>query len=257
MKNQRQHEITALLAKKGTLKIKFLVEHFGVSIDTIRRDIESLEQRGVLKKIYGGIQTIVNDSLTPELEEWRTRSKQCREEKLKIAIQAMEYIADGSTIALDIGTTTHMLAKQLGGSKGLTILTSSIRSAGELCRNKMIRVYMIGGQLQGDEQITMGAYAQSFLENFASIDLFICGADGVTLDAGTTEYLDDAVELKRHLGAIAKRTILIADHSKFGRKSMFRSLPLSSIDLAITDDKVDGQCVQELRGAGLEVIVVS
>lgn len=255
MKNQRQQEIAALLAKKGTLKIKFLVDHFGVSIDTIRRDIEALEQRKMLKKIYGGVQALIGDSLVPELEEWNKRSKQCRDEKQRIAARAMEYISPGSTIALDIGTTTHMLVKRLANTKGLTILTNSLRSAGELCRNNKNRVYMIGGQLQGDEQITMGAYAQSFIENFVSIDFFICGTDGITIEAGTTEYLETAVELKRRLGSLAKRTILIADHSKFGRNSMFKSLPLSNIDLVVTDDKIDERYIRGLREAGVEVVV--
>lgn len=256
MKNKRQNDIATLLMKEKMLKIKFLVEHFGVSIETIRRDIDALERRGVVKKVYGGIRPAADESLISELAEWNARSEHCRDEKLRITAKALELIPDGSTIVLDIGTTMHMLAQQLSSKRDLTVLTCSMRAAGELCRSNAHRVYMIGGQLHNSEQISTGTYARAFLENFASVDIFLCSADGVTLDAGTTEYLESVVELKRQITSIVKQTVLLVDHSKFGRKSMFKSLPLSSIDSVVTDDGIGTEYIEGMNEAGVETIVV-
>lgn len=134
-------------------------------------------------------------------------------------------------------------------------MTSSMRAASELCRSNAHRVYMIGGQLHNGEQITMGAYARNFLENFASIDIFVCSADGITLDAGATEYHESVVDLKRQLIAIAKCTMLVADHSKFGKKSMFKSYQISDIDILITDDGISEFYVDALKEAGIETLI--
>lgn len=257
MKNKRQNDIATLLMKEKMLKIKFLVKHFGVSIETIRRDIDALERRGVVKKVYGGIRPAADETLISELAEWNARSEHCRGEKLRITAKALELIPDGSTIVLDIGTTMHIMAQQLSAKRDLTILTCSMRSANELCRSNAHRVYMIGGQLHNSEQITTGTYARAFLENFASIDIFLCSADGVTLDAGTTEYLEPVVELKRQITSIVKNTVLLADHSKFGRKSMFKSLPLSSINTVVTDDRLGAEYIEGMNEAGVETIIVS
>ncbi|MCC8116320.1 MAG: DeoR/GlpR family DNA-binding transcription regulator [Planctomycetes bacterium] len=225
-------------------------------MSAIRRDIDALERLGVLEKVYGGVQAASNDTLVSQLKDWNNRSEQNREEKMRITGRALDLIPDGATIALDIGTTTHMLAQQMGIRRDLTVLTSSMRAAGELCRLNAHRIYFIGGQLHNSEQISMGAYARSFLENFASIDIFVCSADGITLDAGATEYHEAVVDLKRHLTAIAKTTILVADHSKFGKKSMFKSIQLGDIDTIVTDSKLPEHYQDALQEAGVGSILL-
>ena len=255
MKAKRQNDILQLLMSKRNLRTDQLVQQFGVSIETIRRDINELEQAGRVKKVYGGIQIAADDLLVSDLESWNSRMDVCRREKQMIASKAMELIPDHSTIALDIGTTVYALAHLLSAKKDLTIITGSIRTAGELSRSTDHCIYVIGGRLHKGEEVTMGVFARGFLDNFASIDLFICGADGISFDSGITEFSEAVADIKRHLVSMASRTILLSDHSKFGKKSLFRCCAFSDVDVLITDPQTPARYLDVIRKSGTEVII--
>lgn len=255
MKYERQNAIIKLLMSKRSMRTDQLVQQFGVSIETIRRDINDLERMGAIKKVYGGVQIASDDLLVSDLKNWSSRMRTCQEEKQMIARHAVELIPDHSTIALDIGTTTNALAHLLSAKQNLTIITSSIRIAGDLSRGTDHCIYIIGGRLHNREQVSMGAFARSFLDHFASIDLFLCGADGISLDSGITEFSEGAADIKRHLISIAHRSILLADHSKFGKVSLFKCCSLSEVDTLITDRNTPPRFLDGVRKFGTEVIV--
>ena len=256
MKNKRQNEIIKLLITKKILKTGELLRYFGVSIETIRRDINELVHLGIAKKVYGGIQVLPDNMMVSELENWNVRNDRYHEEKQLIANRALELVPDGSTIALDIGTTTHALAKQLGTKRNLKIIISSIRIAAELARIRNNEVFLIGGQLHKEEQVTMGTFTRNFLDHFALIDLFFCGADGFSPDCGITECSEAVADVKRQLVAMSEKTILMADHSKFGKKALFKSCPVEYINTIITDAQTPGHYLDAMREAGINVIVV-
>ena len=256
MKNSRQNEIVKLLMTRNILHSDELVRYFEVSIETVRRDIKDLVQLGIAKKIYGGIQVLPDNMMVSELENWNVRNDRYYEEKQLIANRALELIPDGATIALDIGTTTHALARLLGVKRNLTIIISSVRIASELVRKGNHELYFIGGQLHKEEQVTMGTFTRDFLNHFALIDLFFCGADGFTLDCGITECSEAVADVKRQLVAMAGKKILMADHSKFGKKALFKSCPIEKINTLITDAKTPAHYLETLRDSGIEIIVV-
>jgi len=255
LKNKRQQEIVKLLMGRKLLNTDELVQHFNVSLETIRRDIRELVRFGIAEKIYGGIRVLSDNILVSELENWNIRNDSYNEEKQRIANRALELIPDGATIALDIGTTTYALAKLLGTKRNLTILISSIRIAGELVRNSNHEIYFIGGQLHKEEQVTMGTFTRDFLNHFALVDLFFCGADGFSVDIGITECSEAVADVKRQLIAKSEKNILLTDHSKFGKKALFKSCPIEKIHTIITDTKTQAHYLETLSESGVNVII--
>lgn len=255
MKNERQNDLVRLLSKKRLLKNKELAKYFNVSIETIRRDINELEREGIVKKVYGGIQIISESNAMRDLESWSIRSEHCHEEKVQIVTRALELISDNSTIALDFGTTIFELSCLLSAKKNLSIITNSLRIAQELSKNTSHKVYTVGGLMLRDEMSTSGIFARDFLSNFTSIDLFICSADGISLENGMTESLEGTIDLKRYLINTANRTIGAIDHSKFGTKASYYLCPISNLDLLITDANTPRNYIEKIERSGVEVII--
>ena len=255
MKNKRKNEILEILMIRKFLKMEWLVQHFGVSIETIRRDIKELINLRIIKKVYGGIQILTDNTMVSELENWNIRNNRYHEEKQHIAHRAAELISNGSTIALDTGTTAHALATILETKQNLKIIISSIRIASELARSSSHEIFFIGGQLNKEEQVTMGTFTHSFLDHFALIDLFFCSADGFSIDCGITECSEAVADVKRQLIAISGKNILMADHSKFGKKALFKSCPVEYINTVVTDSQTPAHYLESLRERGIQVII--
>ena len=255
MKNKRQSEILKLLFSEQSLKTEYLSSYFGVSIETIRRDINELSRSGMIKKVYGGIR-LNNDSMQmAALENWNERLTNFHEEKIKIATKALEFISDNSVIALDIGTTTYELSRLLSAKKDLSIITNSLYIASELSKNTPHKVYCIGGLVMPIEGITTGVFARNFLNNFASIDLFISSTDAITPQNGLSEFNENVIDVKGQLINRANRHITLIDHSKFGKVARFTACPLQNIDVLITDDQAPQEDIDLIRDLGVEVVV--
>ena len=135
MKDQRQNEIIKLLSVEKSVKTESLASHFNVSMETIRRDINTLERAGLIRKVYGGICLPSDTVHLTALDNWNERLNQYHGEKVRIATKALELIPDYCVIALDIGTTAYELARLLGQKRGLSVITNSLLIAGELARN--------------------------------------------------------------------------------------------------------------------------
>lgn len=255
MKSRRKNEIMKRLMVEQALKMEEMAAMFGVSVETIRRDVADLERQGLVEKVYGGIrlrQSAVRSRSS--LDSWSDRMVHCHEEKVRIAAQALELIEDASVIALDIGTTVYELSLLLAVKKDLTIITNSLPIAAELARTTSHHVLCIGGRVSTNETVTGGAYARRFLEDLAAVDLFLMGADGVSLKQGVTEYSEGIVDVKRQLAELARRCVLLCDHSKFGVEAPFKSCPLERVDVLITDEQAPGKVLENLRKRGVDVI---
>lgn len=240
---------------RRNLKTEQLVRQFGVSIETIRRDISDLEREGLVKKVYGGIRMVANDMRITVMESWNKRLESCHAEKVAIVGKALEMIPDNSTIALDTGTTVYELSRLLGSRRNLTVITNSLKIASELSQNTQHTVYAVGGVLHRGEIVTVGSFACGFLDNFAAVDLCICSADGITPESGITEFNESMVDVKRRMVAIADRTIAMIDHSKFGKKALFKSCSTQDIDLLVTDRQTPRKYLDAIRKFNIEIVV--
>lgn len=255
MKSDRQNEIMKLLMLRQTIKTEELMDELDVSIETVRRDINDLVRQGLVAKMYGGIRMIQQDFRVTVQESWTNRLQMCRNEKIDIVSRALEFIPDNATIALDTGTTVYEFSRLLGTKKNLTVITNSLNVASELSQNTSHIVYSVGGVLSRGEIVTVGTFACRFIDNFASIDLFICSADGLTPENGITEFNENMVDIKRRMADISDRVVALVDHSKFGRKSLFKSIATDEIDILVTDAGAPTDSLEPFREFGVEVLV--
>lgn len=254
MKSARHSEIIKLLLLEHSLKTEDLAKRLGVSVETIRRDINALEAEKFVKKVYGGVELVPDSRLVSEMSQWEARLSSCHEEKVKIAARALDFIPDGATVALDIGTTVYELSALLNTKKDLTVITNSLRVAINMAQHTDHCVYCIGGLMARTEVVAGGLAAQDFLKNFASIDLYVCSSDGISPEKGMTEVDEIVVAVKRRLIKMSDKVICIADHSKFGRQALFTTGSYEDIDILITDKGTDPEQLEKLRELGVKVV---
>lgn len=249
MLHERLESITQLIESKGMVKSTDLILRFGVSIETIRRDLEFLEEQGKLKRVYGG--AISNESKGIE-REYNKRENLHIKEKMAIAKKTAELINDGEAIIFDLGTTTLEVAKCLTDKKHLTILTNSLPVAMEAIKNKTFHVYILGGELRNGDFSTSGFIAGNTLENFRA-DKAIIGASGVSEENGITDYHAEEAAVRRKMIEACKYPILCADSSKFGLTAFVRVCPLSSIHTVVTDWDISAQAKEMFKNTDTQL----
>lgn len=253
MKSLRQKELIEMLSKKGVIATADVAHHFGVSIETIRRDLDQLEKQGVLRKTYGGAELKAKPHVWPA--PLKKRMETSRDSKAAIAAHAATYIPDHCTIALDAGTTNLKLCPFLNEKKDLIIISSDVHSASELIAAKGNKVYMMGGFLTPDGT-SSGSYAREFLNSISDIDIFLTATDGASPEDGLSTDEANINDLKKRYIKKAKKCIAMVDHSKFFRKGFFRLCDFSEIDIVITDSETPTEIIDALRRMGTTVDVV-
>lgn len=255
-KSKRHKMIVDILSRRGDIKTVDLIEELGVSIETIRRDYNELEQAGILKKSYGGAVLVSNYLRVTELETWQKRRKTLQFEKELITQKAVDYVAEGSVLAIEIGTTIYALSKHLAKKNNLTIITSDLLAAQEVWHNPSNQVYLVGGLLS-QPYFTTGYLSKEFLSYFSLIDVFIFSTDGITINEGFTSISAEINDYKRTLLRKATKNIVVADHSKFDKKAIFHTCNLQEIDLLITDSGAPRDFIEKIKSQGVAVEVVS
>ncbi len=242
--------MAAIVASRGEATFAELAEHFAVSEMTIRRDLETLEVEGLVRRVRGGAIPVVSRSHEPPIAE---RSQVNILAKQAIGKAAAALLEDGETAIVDIGTTTLECARALSGFRRLTVVTASLMVAQELSNTPGIRTLLTGGVIRAGEMSLIGHRAE---DSFADLncDTIFLGVGGVDVGRGLTEYnLDDARVKKSALKA-ARRCVLLADQSKFGRITFATIAPLSRVDVLVTDASPDDPLVAQARDAGVKVI---
>ncbi|MEA4899922.1 DeoR/GlpR family DNA-binding transcription regulator [Bacillota bacterium Meth-B3] len=256
MKVDRHWQMKQYLLERKAVTNKELCDNFNISIETVRRDLTTLEEEGVLRRVYGGA-VLADDNIMPELmQPWATRYQQNQAEKAAIAQEVLKYIPNNATIALDSGTTIFSIAQLLKQRSNLTIITNCMRSALEISLNSTHNIYCVGGLLKKDEVITTGFFAVDFLNYFSRIDLAIIGADGLDTDKGVTDFSVEMGMLKRIMVEKADKVILATDNSKFASNALYKSCSIEDIDIVITDAGTSAENVKALRHRGIEVMQV-
>jgi DeoR/GlpR family transcriptional regulator of sugar metabolism len=251
LSEQRHQAILELLEKNGSLTVAQLVERFEVSDMTVRRDLDTLESKGLLRRVHGGAVNVRGRSYEPS---FLLRSAAYRDEKVRIGQMAAALVNDGDSIALDVGTTTLEVARHLNGKHNLTIITPSYQIAGLLAQQPDIRVILTGGILRPGELSLVGDLAQRFLQEFFVDKLFL-GIGGIDVDAGLTEFnLEDAL-VKRVMFGMAKETIVVADASKFGRIAFAVVGPLHTVSRIVTDSALDAATVAQIQKLDIDVLL--
>ncbi|GHV66773.1 DeoR family transcriptional regulator [Spirochaetia bacterium] len=257
MQHERRMDIVERIKRLKTVKVQDLMEQYQVSIETIRRDLEFLEERGHLQRVYGG--AILQGYYSAAEPAYEYREQTNSREKQAIGKQAATLINDGDSLFIDYGTTTGEMVKHLGDRKNLTILTNAILIARELIqiakKTEGWRVILLGGEIRDDEFTVSGTLAEANLKDFYVTKTFI-GVGGISVEAGLTDYsLQDA---GTHRLAIERANMVIglADHSKFGVTTLNHICPADKLDILITDWLAPETVLEEYRTLGIQVLSV-
>lgn len=249
---ERKESILKMLEDEGSVKVSKLIKFFNVSIETVRRDLESLEKEGFLKRVYGG--AIIEKSRVNQIG-YIKREKKFIDEKKEIAKIAIKYVAEGQSIALNNSTTNIEFARELKKNfKELTILTNSLFIASELADANEFNIILAGGILNKKEYAFYGDIAIDTLSNFV-VDKAFISVSGVSLDRGITEYLTEEVQMEKKLIGIAQEIIILADHSKIDSVSLIKVMDIYDANLIITDSELEPKIVNKYKKNGIEIIM--
>jgi DeoR family transcriptional regulator of aga operon len=251
---ERRRRIRELIEKNERATVEELARRFGVSAVTIRGDLDALAEAGVLVRSHGGAlrrDDGLDDIPIPVKETLR------HPEKVRIAQAAVKLVQDGETILLDSGTTTAEIARQIKFRRfdSLTVITNALNVAMELATVPAVRVIMVGGVLRHMSFSLSGPQAEQTLRGLHADRLFL-GVDGIDPEIGlmTPDLLE--AQLNAGMIQIARDVVVVADSSKFERRSVSVIAKLEAVRRLITDSGAPPAALEVLRGRGIEVIVV-
>lgn len=254
LQDERHQAILEIVAKESKITIGEICQMFEVSEMTARRDLRKLDQRGLLRRVHGGAISNLGRSYEPP---YRIRATQAVEAKQAIGIKAAEFVYDGDSIALDVGTTTLEVARALKDKGNLTIVTASLPIANEILADfsldREVRLILTGGIVRPREFSMVGHIAENTYQDL-HVDKAFIGIGGLSIEDGLTEYnLEDAM-VKRPLLKSAKEKIIVTEGAKLGRTTFAAIGPLSAIQMVITDRTADYEVVDQLKDMGISVV---
>lgn len=249
---ERQAQILHAARSVGRVEVLSLASQMDVTPETVRRDLTALERLGVLRRVHGGAMPVERFGFEPNVA---MRESQFTAEKDRIGKSALDELPDGGSIIIDAGTTTVRLANVLPTDRKLTVVTHSLPVAMALASYANVTLHMLGGIVRG---ITLAAVGEWALRNIqdVSVDVTFLGINGITRDRGlTTPDLTEAL-IKRALAKAARRTVVLTDHSKFGRTDFAHVIGLEEVDTVITDIDLDAETAAEIEAAGPRMVLV-
>jgi DeoR/GlpR family transcriptional regulator of sugar metabolism len=229
--------IRNLVETENEIGLADLAQRLNVSEMTIRRDLEALEEQGVLRRVLGGgAIAVAPKAQEPELV---ARALETSESKANIASAVVDQLRPGEAIYLDGGSTTLAVARALKGRDlGLTVVTRSIVAALELGDHPATHIVLLGGIVKGSEMMTLHTATEDELLRY-NVDTYIMGIGGVHADRGLTDYDPQESAGKRLALRHADRTVLAFDRTKLGRVLFARVASLSEVDVVVTDADLD------------------
>ena len=259
-KNQRLTALLQMLAERDSVDVQALSVALGVSVATVRRDLDALAEQQLLRRTHGGAISIAS-SLGVALRH--RRDDAAAEAKLRIAKRAVSLVGRGAIIGLNGGTTTTEVARALMQQPAflardpwpaLTVVTNAVNIATELTVRDQIKTVVTGGVARPNSYELTGPFATAVLEDVI-LDLAIIGVEGLDPRLGAAARHEDEAQVNRLLAERAKRVVVVATGDKFGASAFARICPADGIDVIITDREPTAVMAAGFRGLGVDVIV--
>ncbi|HLV09254.1 MAG TPA: DeoR/GlpR family DNA-binding transcription regulator [Halanaerobiales bacterium] len=245
---ERRQEILKTLKEKESVHVAELSKILSVTEETIRRDLDILDERKLLKRIHGGAIPVKISNKT-ELSFDIRRNKNI-EEKERIAIKSLKLIDEGDTIFLDASSTSLFLAREIKNLNNVTVITNSVRIVFELSNTNSITVISTGGMLRSNSLSFVGPLANAGLKKYFADKLF-ASCKGISLEYGATDSSELEIEVKNSMIKQAKRVIIIADHTKINETGLTQFAPIEEIDTIISDDQINRSTKEEFETKGI------
>lgn len=252
LSEERRREILEILQSDGRVLVGDLSKRFKTSLITIRKDLEFLHHHGMLERTHGGALPLRTGALNDRTLQEKERLH--RQEKMRIAAAAVKMIRSGQVVILDSGTTTTAIARACRDFRSLTIITNATNISAELAGTH-VDVILTGGVLRKNSFSLVGPLAEESLRKL-NADLLFLAVDGFDVRYGlTTPNLLEA-RVNRAMAEAARRTVVVCDSSKFGRRSLSLIMPTSAVHETITDRGISRHDLKALREAKVEVTLV-
>lgn len=248
----RHKEVLAELHRRGQVSATALADRFGVTHETVRKDLIQLQERGLLRRVHGG--AVPLESLAQETPvAARTAGAAQKARIARIARAAQRFVPDSGVLLLDSGSTTAAFADALEAGAGLLVITNSLPIAASLLP-RVRRLSLLGGRVRPETEATVDHWALRALATVRA-DVAVLGTNAFSTANGLGTPDEAEAAVKAAMVESARLRVLLADSSKFGRESVFRYAALSDLDVVVTDDGLAPADAAALtRDFGLEVV---
>ena len=252
LREKRQQEILEELERAGSVSVAALSQGLGVSDMTVRRDLEELSARNMLRKVHGGAVPVPKTAAEPHFVQ---KQRLNRAEKRAIARAALGFVNDGDTVAFSAGTTTWQIAETLKRERSsLTFITNSTNIALTLQENGWEQIVLSGGMFRTPSDALVGPFADRTIRTL-NADVLFLGVHGIDPEAGLTTPNVAEAETDGRLVEAAQKVVVVADHSKLGVVALAKIAPLSKVDVLVTDNAADAEMLREIELAGVRAVV--
>jgi len=249
--SQRHEIIIDLINKEGFVTTEALVQHFKVTPQTIRRDLNELDQQGKIARHHGGA-GLANSST--ENTQYSERQQHLSAEKNRIATELVCHIPNNSSLFIDIGTSTEAVARALLNHQNMKVVTNNLHVAAILLPKDDFTIIIAGGEVRNRDGGIIGEATRDFIGQFC-MDFAITGISGIDMDGTLLDFDYHEVRVAQAMMANARRTFTIADHSKFGRNAMIRLGHIADIDTLFTDARPPAPLLAQIRRTNTNIVI--
>ena len=252
--SHRQRSILARLRHEGEVQVAALSRAFGVSEQTVRRDLERLCAEGLARRVHGGARLAGAASVSNI--DYRARRSLNAAAKRAIGRAAARLIPDSCSVALNIGTTTEQVAQALRARRDLMVLTNNINIISILSDSPQRELVMAGGSVRPGDGAVIGAEAVAFISRY-KVDFAVIGCSALEADGAVLDFDSREVSVARAILRNARARLLVSDGAKFGRNAPVRICALEEIDHFVTDRPPPEGFLAALERAGTELHLAS
>jgi len=249
--NLRQTELLAEVRARGSVSVEALAEKFGVTLQTVRRDVQRMAEAGLVARFHGGVRIPAS---TTENIAYRQRQALQAEGKARIARAIAQRIPAGCSLILNLGTTTEAVARELLKHQGLRVITNNLNVAMILADNPDCELVMVGGVVRSRDRGVIGEAAVDFIRQF-KVDIGLVGISGIEDDGSLRDFDYREVMVARTIIEHSREVWVATDHSKFNRPAMAEVARLAQVDTLFTDTQPPEPFPSLMRDAGVELVV--
>ena len=249
LQHDRQRAIYMLALKQGSVDVGDLARRYGVTTETIRRDLSDMQSRQLLRRVHGGAIPMEQMNHEPLVE---ARDMVNAEEKLRIATMAVAEVPERGSVIIDSGSTGQRLGEVFPIDRDVHVVTNSLVTALTLSRRGIRELTVLGGAVRTKRLAMVDDTTSAELQHM-SVDVLFMSCDGLSFQHGLTTPYREEYTIKRAMIARARRVVALVDQSKFHNVQMFSFASFDEIDVLITDTRADPEDIEVLASHGMSV----
>jgi DeoR family glycerol-3-phosphate regulon repressor len=247
--NFRQQKILELARQDGKVMVDDLSAHYGVTVQTIRRDLSDLAEAGQLDRVHGG--AVVPSGVVNIIYEERRRLNEVG--KKSIGVQCAQSIPDGASVFMNIGTSTEAVARELIDHENLLVVTNNLNIAQILTANRTCKIILAGGELRRSDSGVVGILTVEMVKQF-KFDFSILGCSAIDADGDLLDFDGQEIIVSTTAIGRSRNVLVVADHIKFQRKAPLTICSLKDVDQLFTDRPLADGLASNCAGWGTKVV---